>query len=196
MSDPLYAAIDSHFLAPEALARVRHLGRAARDADGWFKGELAYLVATLVDDGTLTDWRINVPIREGRPQRCDFRLLAARPEVSKDTPLWLEVKALPQGGSPSGRVDPGFFLQKGGPGDTSTALSAGITEDLVKLMRVPDGDTAVLLFAYPRPEADAWSEIMSAYARRIAPIAFKETTSLADYPPELYVCKLKLTGGF
>ena len=186
--DPLYAAIDRHFLAPEALARVRHLGRSARDADGWFKGELAYLFATLVDDGTLTDWRINVPISEGRPQRCDFRLLAARPEVSKDTSLWLEVKALPQGGGPSGRVDPGFFLQKGGPGD--------ITEDLVKLMRVPDGDTAVLLFAYFRPAATAWSEIMSAYARRIAPIAFKETTSLADYPPELYVCKLKLTGGF
>ena len=63
-------------------------------------------------------------------------------------------------------------------------------------MRVPDGDTAVLLFAYPRPETNAWSEIMSAYARRIAPIAFKETTSLADYPPDLYIGKLTLTGGF
>ena len=182
MPDTLYAAIDRHFLAPEALARVRHLGRAARDADGWFKGELAYLFATLVDEGALTDWRINVPIVEGRPQRCDFRLVVGQ------TPLWLEVKALAQGVGPAGRVDPGFFLQKGGPGD--------ITEDLVKLMRVPDGDTAVLLFAHPRPDATAWSEIMSAYAGRITPIAFKETTSLADYPPELYICKLTLTGGF
>ena len=196
MPDTLFAAIDRHFLAPEALARVRHLGRSGRDAEGWFKGELTYLFASLVADGALTDWRINVPITEGRSQRCDFRLVPARPsqsahpEVSKDerTPLWLEVKALPQGGGPSGRVDPGFFLQKGGPGD--------ITEDLVKLMRVPDGDTAVLLFAYPRPAADAWAEIMSAYARRIAPIAFKEMTALSDYPPELYVCKLTLTGGF
>jgi hypothetical protein len=187
-SQPLYAAIDRHFLAPEALARVRHLGRSGRDADGWFKGELTYLFASLVADGALTDWRANMPITEGRSQRCDFRLtLPAHPEPVEG-PLWLEVKALPQGGGPSGRVDPGFFLQKGGPGD--------ITEDLVKLMRVPDGDTAVLLFAYPRPDATAWSEIMSAYARRIAPIAFKEETSLSDYPPELYICKLRLTGGF
>jgi hypothetical protein len=192
MPDPLFAAIDRHFLAPEALARVRHFGRSGRDVEGWFKGELTYLFASLVADGALTDWRANVPITEGRSQRCDFRLVVpARPEVSKDersAPLWLEVKALPQGGGPSGRVDPGFFLQKGGPGD--------ITEDLVKLMRVPDGDTAVLLFAYPRPAADAWAEIMSAYARRIAPIAFKEETSLSDYPPELYIGKLRLTGGF
>jgi len=188
MPDALFAAIDRHFLAPEALARVRHFGRAGRDVEGWFKGELTYLFASLVADGALTDWRANMPITEGRSQRCDFRLVPDR------RPLWLEVKALPQGGGPShtgrpaGRVDPGFFLQKGGPGD--------ITEDLVKLMRVPDGEAAVLLFAYPRPAADAWAEIMSAYARRIAPIAFKETTSLSDYPPELYICKLRLTGGF
>jgi len=182
MPDSLYAAIDRHFLSAEALARVRHLGRAGRDADGWFKGELAYLFASLVADGALTDWRVNVPIVEGRPQRCDFRL------VVDGAPLWLEVKALPQVGGPMGRVDPGFFLQKGGPGD--------ITEDLVKLMRIPGGDAAVLLFAYPRPEAAAWAETMSAYARRIAPISFREETSLADYPPELYVCKLRLAGGF
>lgn len=183
----LFAAIDRHFLAPEALARVRHLGRLGREADGWFKGELAYLFDSLVADGGLTEWRANVPIVEGRPQRCDFRLLPPHPE-SAGGPLWLEVKALPQGGGPSGRVDPGFFLQKGGPGD--------ITEDLVKLMRIPTGHAAVLLFAYPRPDAAAWAETMSAYARRIAPIAFKEETSLADYPLELYVCRLSLSGGF
>ncbi len=54
----------------------------------------------------------------------------------------------------------------------------------------------LLLFVHPRPDERTWSEIMSAYARRIAPIAFKENTSLADYPPEIYICKLSLTGGF
>lgn len=182
MPDHLFAAIDRHFLAPEALARVRYLGRLGRESDGWFKGELAYLFATRVAEGALTDWRANVPIVEGRPQRCDFRLVLDR------APLWLEVKALHQGGGPAGGIDSGFYLQKGGPGD--------ITEDLVKLMRIPDGRAAVLLFAYPRPDATAWGETMSAYARRIAPIAFKEETSLSDYPPELYVCKLSLSGGF
>jgi hypothetical protein len=193
---PLFAEIDRHFLAPQALARVALLGRIGRDAGGWFKGELAYVFDRLAKDGALSGWRANVPIVEGRPQRCDFRLVVNGPSIPQGGPsipqgervLWLEVKALPGRAGGGGRVDPGFYLQKGGPGD--------VTEDLVKLMRAPDGDTAVLLFVHPRPDASAWEEIMSAYSRRIAPIAFKEETSLGDYPEALYVCKLRLTGGF
>ena len=178
----LLSEIDRHFLAPEALARVRHFGRSGRDADGWFKGELAYLFATLVSDGALTDWRANVPITEGRSQRCDFRLVPDR------TPLWLEVKALPQGGGPSGRVDPGFFLQKGGPGD--------ITEDLVKLMRVPDGETAVAPLRLPPPRRRRLGRDHVRLRPPHRPHRLQGETALSDYPPELYVCKLSLSGGF
>jgi hypothetical protein len=37
---------------------------------------------------------------------------------------------------------------------------------------------------------------MAAYSRRIAPISFREESDLAGYPPELYVCKLSVSGGF
>ena len=178
----LITAVDAHFLAPEALARVRLFSRLGRDVEGWFKGELAYVFESLRREGAIGEWRANVPLREDGRQRCDFRI------VLSGEPLWLEVKALPQRSSSGGRVDPGFFLQKGGPGD--------VTEDLVKLMRVPDGESLVLLFAYPRPDPAGWSEIMSAYARRITPISFREESRLDDYPEELYVCKLSLEGGF
>jgi len=163
--DSLFTEIGAHFLAPEALARVRLFSRLGRDAEGWFKGELAFLFDRLAAEGKLSEWRANVPLREDGRQRCDFRL------VVDGSPLWLELKAIPQRQHGGGRVDPGFYLQKGGAGD--------ITEDLVKLMRVPDGDTLVLLFAYPRPEAAGWAELLSAYGRRIAPIAFSEQTRIA-----------------
>jgi len=186
----LFPLVDAHFLAAEALARVRLFSRLGRDAAGWFKGGLAFLFHRLATDGKLEEWRANVPLREdpsaalgtGSRQRCDFRV------VVDGSPLWVEVKAIPQRQQGGGRVHPGFYLHTGGAGD--------ITEDLVKLMRVPDGDTPVLLFAHLRPEAAGWAELLSAYARRIAPIAFAEKTSISDYPEELYICKLALSGGF
>ena len=181
--DSLFAAIDRHFLAPEALARVRLFSRYARQVEGWFKGELLHIFSNLEGAGEIEDWASEVRIAPESRQRSDFRVRRA------DGLLWIEVKTLFHGIQAGQPVDLGIYFLKSADG-------VGITEDLVKLMRVPDGDTAVLLFAYPRPDATAWSELMSAYARRIAPIAFKEETSLSDYPPELYVCKLKLTGGF
>jgi hypothetical protein len=37
---------------------------------------------------------------------------------------------------------------------------------------------------------------MLSLARRIAPIDFTETSALADYPPDLYICKLSVSEGF
>jgi hypothetical protein len=183
MLDDLFPRIDRHFLAPEMLARVAAFPRAGRDVEGWFKGELAYLFDSLTGAGGLADWRANVPIVEGRPQRCDFRLASSGGGV-----LWLEVRAVPQRRPSAGALDPGVFMQKGGAAD--------VTEDLVKLMRVPDGETAVVLFVYPRPQPADWAEQMSTFSRRIAPISFKEESRLEDYPEALYICRLRLAGGF
>jgi hypothetical protein len=190
---PLYNHIDRHFLAPEALKRAALLGRAGPDAGGWFKGELAYVLDTLLKANEIRTWRANVPITEEGRQRCDFRIeLALSPDPSpiatgegKTNALWLEVKAL---------ADPA----RAGPLADSAVFARGssFTDDIVKLLRVADGDRAVLLFVYPRPEPAQWSELMSAYARRIAPISFTEESDLSAYPPELYVCKLTVSEGF
>ena len=175
----LFAEIDRHFLAPEALKRAALLGRVGADAGGWFKAELAYLLDSQLKSGQIKAWRANAPFTEDKRQRCDFRI------ETPDSVLWLEVKSLADPARSGPLADSAVFA-KGG----------GFTDDIVKLLRVPDGDRAVLLFVYPRPDAAQWSELMSSLARRIAPIDFAETSALADYPPDLYICKLSVSEGF
>lgn len=174
MTNPLYAAIDAHFLAPDALRRVGLLARHGRAAaEGWFKVEMITLLNSLAKDGAIDDWRSDFPITEDKKLRCDFRL------VINGQPLWLEVKTLID---PARQAADIGFMAKGG----------GFADDLVKLMRAPDPDREVLLFVLPRPGPDEWKELLGTYARRIAPLAFEEKSDVAAYPDELYVCKLGL----
>jgi hypothetical protein len=74
--------------------------------------------------------------------------------------------------------------------------AVGVTDDVIRLLRVPDGSAHIVLFVFPRPSADAWAETMASYKRRVAPIEVEETTSPEGYPEALYVCKLAVSGGF
>ena len=71
----------------------------------------------------------------------------------------------------------------------------GITGDVVKLMRAPNGEKVLLLFVHPRPSAEKWSLLMDAYAHRISPIAV-EQSDVTRYPESLYVCKLAVKESF
>jgi hypothetical protein len=176
----VFAEIDRHFLAPEALKRAALVGRVGGDAGGWFRAELAYVLDSLLKAGKLREWRGNVAISEDNRQRCDFRI-----EVADSGPLWFEVKAISDPARAGPLADTAMF-----------ARGSTFTDDIVKLLRVPEGERAVLLFVYPRPEPGRWGELMSSLARRIAPISFTEESAVADYPPELYVCRLSVSEGF
>lgn len=171
ITDDFYAAIDAHFLSPEALRRAEALARHGWSAaEGWFKGELVLLLEMLVKDGRVESWRGDVAITKDSRQRCDFRI------VIGGEALWLEVKTVVQ----PGQVGDSGVMQR----------QASFADDLVKLMRVSDGEKGVLLFVLPRPEPKQWSELIEVYARRIAPLGFRELTEVGSYPEELYVCKL------
>src|SRR5262245_6955087 len=87
----LYAAVDEHFLAPDALKRAALLGRAGPDASGWFKAELAYLLDSLSKSGAIKAWRGNAPISEECRHSVDFRIEFAEPSATQDVRvLWLE----------------------------------------------------------------------------------------------------------
>lgn len=175
--DELFAEIDRHFLAPESLRRAELFARHGRaSAEGWFKGELMLLLETLVGDRHIDGWRADVPISEDNRQRCDFRI------VTGGKALWLEVKTLVQ----PGQVADSGVMARGG----------GFADDLVKLMRVPDGDKGLLLFVAPRPEPAQWVELLASYARRIAPLGFRELSEIGSYPSALYVCKLEVREAF
>ena len=170
----LYAAIDKHFLTPDSLRRAALLARHGRSsAEGWFKGELITVLDALAKDGTVDGWRADVALAEDNKQRADFRIVAG------GQPLWLEVKTLVDPGRQA--ADMGFI-----------GRGAGFADDLVKLLRAPDGERGVLLFVLPRPSPAEWAELLATYQRRIAPIGFEEHSNVADYPEALYVCKLGL----
>jgi hypothetical protein len=174
MTNPLNTAIDKHFLTSDALKRAELLARHGRSsAEGWFKGEMIAVLDALAKDGTVDGWRADVALAEDNKQRADFRIVAS------GRPLWLEVKTLVDPAKQAADIG---FLGKG----------ASFTDDLVKLLRAPDGDKAVLLFVLPRPSPDHWTELLATYQRRITPITFAEQSNIADYPPPLYVCKLTL----
>lgn len=176
-TDELYAEIDGHFLAPEPLRRAALFARHGRSsAEGWFKGELMLLLESLVKDGRIDGWRADVPISEDNRQRCDFRI------VTGGQPLWLEVKT---------QVQPGQVADSG-----VMARGGGFADDLVKLMRVRDGEKGVLLFVVPRPEPSQWADLLATYSRRIAPLGFRELSEIGSYPEALYVCKLALKEAF
>jgi hypothetical protein len=177
LNDVLFTEIDQHLLAPDALRRAGLLGRHGRSsAEGWFKAELMLLLESMAKDGRIDGWRADVPITEDNRQRCDFRIVAS------GQPLWLEVKTLVQ----PGQVADTGVMTRGG----------GFADDLVKLMRVREGEKGVLLFIVPRPEPSQWADLLTTYSRRIAPLGFKELSDTSAYPEALYVCKLALKEAF
>ena len=176
----LFAEIDRHFLEAERLRRVALFARAPRLAEGWFKGELMYLLEGLANERKVGRWAADVPITEDRKKRCDFRV-----ELEGE-PAWLEVKTLHYG------------TRGGIAADILSGMSdaVGVTDDVIRLLRVPDGTPHIVLFVFPRPATDAWAETMGSYKRRIAPIGVEEESSPEGYPEALYVCKLAVSGGF
>jgi hypothetical protein len=189
VSDQLFSQIDSHFLTKDVLARADVLakhGHAA--AEGWFKGEMMFVLEEAAKGRLMDSWRADVPITEDKRQRCDFRI-AADGEA-----LWLEVKTLVQ---PGQVADSGVMTKGGGPSTAAgAALRTGFADDLVKLMRVREGGKFVLLFVVPRPASEKWAELLASYQRRIAPLGFKELTSISEYPEQLYICKLAVKEAF
>jgi hypothetical protein len=177
--DDLFGEIDRHFLGAERLARVEAFKRAGRGVEGWFRGETVYLLQRLASEGKLGGWQVNAPITQDGKQRCDLRVDAG------GGPLWIEIKGLHFG---SRAAMPEVFS------GMSDAL--GVTDDVVRLLRIPEGTPLVLMFVYPRPEPAAWRELLHSYQRRINPIRVEEQTSVEDYPASLYVCKLAVSGGF
>ena len=141
--------------------------------EGRAKGQPQILRQALTKDGTVDGWRADVALAEDNKQRADFRIVAG------GHPLWLEVKTLVD---PARQAADMGFLGRG----------ATFTDDLVKLLRAPDGDKAVLLFVLPRPSPADWADLLATYQRRIAPISFEERSDVVDYPDALYVCKLAL----
>ncbi|MFQ5473009.1 MAG: hypothetical protein ACE5FA_09020 [Dehalococcoidia bacterium] len=174
----LLTEIDRHFLDPDRIARVENFQRAGRGLFGWFKGETAHLFQNLAAGGQLRGWHGDAPITEDGKKWCDLRA------DTDDGPLWLEVKAL-------------RYQQRTGLGaDLLSRMTdaIGVTDDVVRLLRVSEGTPMILLFVYPRPDAADWAGLLESYGKRIFPISVTEQSTVSDYPDPLYISKLTVEG--
>lgn len=141
-----------------------------------------FLLDSLRSAGKLREWGYDVPLTEDRRQRCDLRV------ALPDGVLFLEVKTL-SAAQAEQQAAIGMTFDRRGDG-------AGLSGDLVKLMRVSEGTVGVVLFVHPTPKPERWAEMLDAYQRRVTPIVIAEETSVTDYPEALYICKLAVKGGF
>ena len=177
--DDLFGAIDDYFLDSEKLEKVEALTRAQRQVEGWFKGELIYLLDRLKGN-IITTWEPEVKVEGGSRKRFDF-------VVGVDgTPVFLELKALYHGEQRAARIGLDIYLYKD---------DVGIWGDVVKLSGLSEGVGYNLLFIYPRPDPTVWARQIDAYKRRIAPISLREASRIDEYPPQLYVCRMEIERG-
>lgn len=174
----LFEAIDRHFLQAEQLERVRVFSRTARQIEGWFKGELMYLLSKLHRDGAIARWQVDARAANDDRQRFDFRI-----EIG-DELLYLELAALH------------FTPQRNVAASLGSTELGVLNQYVVKLSRLDSGRGYCLLFVYPRPDVDHWSEAIGDFRRRAAPVIVREESALDRFPPDLYICKLAVEGGF
>lgn len=170
----LFMAIDNLFTTEESLARVRAFCSSQCQIEGWFKGELILLFSNLRRENQIEDWQPEHRSEHIGNGRIDFFLNL------EDGPLYLELKTFYHGQQRGANIDLGtcFYF-----------LSA----DIDKLADIPNGNRYSIVFVTPRPDEQHWSYAFSKFQRK-HPYVTEEST-LADYPQEVFVAKLRVQLG-
>ena len=166
----LFSFIDQHFLAK--LEYCRLFAEAERQVEGWFKGELIYLLNSLK-----LDWEPEASISSFGKKKIDFRI------TLDDGLFYLEIKALYHGLQRGQMVDIGIYFYKD---------DVGIWGDVQKLTSLREGRGFCVLFIYPRPEIERWHKTLTIYGQRISPIVLREASEISTFPSELYIAKLEV----
>lgn len=105
-TDDLFHSIDEYFLSPDKLMKVESFTRAQRQVEGWFKGELIYLLAGLLGAARVSAWEPEAPLTAGDRKKCDFIVDVL------DSRVCLEVKALYHGKQRAAKFGLDIYLYK------------------------------------------------------------------------------------
>lgn len=176
----VFGLIDRHFLDVDRLRRVAAFSDVGRQVEGWFKGEIIYLLADARSRGLIDDFKSEAALSDqggsgwGK-KRVDFRI-----EHGGQT-IYVEVKTLFHGRQGAAEIPIDIYLYRD---------DIGIWPDLKKLGALPPGAAFSLLFVHPRPDAAAWTLALSRARERNRQYDLAELTTVADYPTELYIAKL------
>ncbi len=184
--DQLFDEIDRHFLDVSKLRHYEIFADKVRNIEGWFKGELFYLFASLEKDQAFRDWKYEIALKDilNRPEKgiIDFKV------TINGEPIYLEMKTvLSSGQQGKSAIDASLFFDP-------NPSSGYIGSDAHKLAKIGQG--YCLLFVYPFPQKlERWQRIVENFVRRMAQVNIDVAEiSIPNkrYPSSLYISKLKV----
>ena len=143
----LFKVIDDHFLTEEALARVQSFLSSQHQVEGWFKGELLFLLKSLRDNNRLEDWHSEYSPPEIGKKRIDFYVNLS------DGPLYIELKSFYYGRQANATID------------LATCFTA-LPKDVDKLADLRDGNKFSLVFVTPKPNPQLWQRALQKFQRK------------------------------
>lgn len=169
----LFDEFDHPFLTEPKLSYARIFAKEQCSVEGWFRGELLYLLTSLQDSKQLAAWKSEETVLQNK--KADFIV------TINGHPVYLELKAFPR---------------KKMAGHFTADLVYGITNDVLKLAEIGQG--FCLLFIYPAPTQQNWKLQLEKYTQVMEAIDSSivvedvGTTVYGEQSP-LYIAKLKIT---
>jgi hypothetical protein len=173
----LFNKIDDHFVSDHSLARVRAFLDAERQVEGWFKGELLWLLKSWKDDRLIDNWKSEYRAFQTNDKR-HYRRMDFFIELA-DGPLYLELKTFYHGTQAGQNVDLGTCF-------------TFLPPDIDKLANLPSGNKFLLVFVTPNPESKnkKWQTTLDGFRKNYPNVS--EIPARHKFPEEIYIAKLKV----
>lgn len=175
---PIFDLIDRHFLDADRLRRVAAFSDGGRQVEGWFKGEMIYLLGDARRRGLVDDFKSEAALPDQGRKRVDYRLHHG------GRTMYLEVKTLFHGRQGESIIPVDIYFYRD---------PIGIWPDVQKLGMLPPGAAFSPLFVHPRPDSAIWYRALTRACQRYHEFSLTELTSVERYPEELYIAKLAVT---
>lgn len=147
--------------------------------EGWFKGELLFLLARLKREGLLQDFKREIKIDHGR---VDLSI------TIEDAPHWVELKHWLCGVQRGVRLNPIFYF-----GDRT---SVGILPDVNKLLLLHRrGQKWILILATKNPGVHDWNKGLETFHRKFRNRHLWSQSEPNDFSPTYFLGLLKIAKG-
>ncbi len=170
---PIWNAVTAHFFTSTSLSRVVGMSRVEKQREGWFTGELIYLLNKLEQDGVVGPWECECPTGIGRC-KVDFKINVA------NTTAAVEVKTALCGFQKGTRWKLPDYVQ----GKKNGFILSDILK-LTNLATAPKPSRYLLVFAHPAPPTEDWQTMLSSVqgkASREAPGVLVNLLRVDDSP--------------
>lgn len=163
--------IHDRFSASANQVRIRTFSQYDVRVEGWFKGELLYLLHRLKRQHIINDFQREVPVNPAnRRRRVDFQV-----KLGRRTHL-CELKAMCISQEQQTPRNLNFYFRDD---------QVGIIKDFRKLDAMNRRNMWVLAFVYPKPSVEVWQAAIGRIPDEF--IHWHCVSALEDYPPCFFI---------